>query len=207
MFEFNITTYLLLLWIPDFWFLTTSASSQFVVSAWIYICVVWRDFLCCISPQVCWMNGLHDNVHQLLNISKPTILSQTNPHSVFSISEVFWPLPCRLGRDVIMYGKAVCIKWVFYVHMMSLAILLIHVMSPIKNVPGGNINILGGHSIGHSKQKVYMYMCPIPNGVRDRAILLCNVLCTLYRRATRRVLTRTAKCIDFDGKICENILY
>jgi hypothetical protein len=30
-----------------------------------------------------------------------------------------------------------------------------------------------GHSIGHSKQrKVYMYMCLIPNGVRDRAILL-----------------------------------
>jgi hypothetical protein len=23
----------------------------------------------------------------------------------------------------------------------------------IQNVPGGNINILGGHSIGHSKQK------------------------------------------------------
>jgi hypothetical protein len=36
----------------------------------------------------------------------------------------------------------------------------------------GNVNILGGHSIGRSKQKVYMYMCPIPNGFRGRAISL-----------------------------------
>jgi len=41
----------------------------------------------------------------------------------------------------------------------------------IQYVPGGNVNILGGHSIGHSKQKkVYMYMCPIPKVFRDRAI-------------------------------------
>jgi hypothetical protein len=31
---------------------------------------------------------------------------------------------------------------------------------------------MGGHSIGHSKQKLYTYMCPIPNGFRDRAISL-----------------------------------
>jgi len=40
----------------------------------------------------------------------------------------------------------------------------------IQDVPGGNVNILGGHSIGHSKQKMYMNTCPIPNGFRDRAI-------------------------------------
>jgi hypothetical protein len=37
----------------------------------------------------------------------------------------------------------------------------------IQSVPGGNVNILGGHSIGHSKQKsvyICMYMCSIPNG-------------------------------------------
>jgi hypothetical protein len=39
-------------------------------------------------------------------------------------------------------------------------------------VAGGKVNILGGHSIGHSKQNVYMYMCAIPNGFRDRAIAL-----------------------------------
>jgi len=27
----------------------------------------------------------------------------------------------------------------------------------IQGVPGGNITILGGHSIGHTKQKLYMY--------------------------------------------------
>jgi hypothetical protein len=41
----------------------------------------------------------------------------------------------------------------------------------IQSVPGGNFNILGGHSVGHSKQKeVNMYICPIPNCFRDRAI-------------------------------------
>jgi hypothetical protein len=34
----------------------------------------------------------------------------------------------------------------------------------IQGVPGGKVNILGGHSIGHSKQKLYMNMCPILNG-------------------------------------------
>jgi hypothetical protein len=42
----------------------------------------------------------------------------------------------------------------------------------IQNVAGGIVSILGGHSVGHSKQKVYVYMCPIPNGFRDRAISL-----------------------------------
>jgi hypothetical protein len=36
--------------------------------------------------------------------------------------------------------------------------------SRIQNVPGGKASVLGGHSIGHSKQKkLYMYMCRIPN--------------------------------------------
>jgi hypothetical protein len=34
------------------------------------------------------------------------------------------------------------------------------------------LNILGGHSIGHSKQKNCIYMCPIPKGFRDRAVSL-----------------------------------
>jgi hypothetical protein len=42
----------------------------------------------------------------------------------------------------------------------------------IQDVPGGKVNILGGHSIGHSKKKVWMYMCPIPNDFKDRAISL-----------------------------------
>jgi hypothetical protein len=45
-------------------------------------------------------------------------------------------------------------------------------------VPGGNVNILGGHIIDHSKKNVYVrgYMCPILNGFRDRAILLYSSL-------------------------------
>jgi oligoribonuclease (3'-5' exoribonuclease) len=72
----------------------------------------------------------------------------------------------------------------------------------IQNVPGGKVNILGGHSIGHSKQEVYMYMCPIPNSFRDRAISLY----TVQTLATRHVFTRVAKCIDVDGGIFENVL-
>jgi hypothetical protein len=46
-------------------------------------------------------------------------------------------------------------------------------MNPcIMKAPGGNLNILGGHSIAHSKQKSFMYTYPIPNGFRDRAISL-----------------------------------
>jgi hypothetical protein len=37
------------------------------------------------------------------------------------------------------------------------------------------VYILGGHSIGHSKQKLYMYMCPISNGFQ---LLHCTVQCT-----------------------------
>jgi hypothetical protein len=70
----------------------------------------------------------------------------------------------------------------------------------IHDVSGGKVNILGGHSIGHSKQKRYMYMCPIPHGFRGTAL-------SLYRRATRHIITRVAKCIDVDGGIVKNVLY
>jgi hypothetical protein len=50
------------------------------------------------------------------------------------------------------------------------------------------------------RKEVYMYMCPIPNGFRNKSI-------SLYRQATRHVLTRVAKCIDVDGGIFENVLY
>jgi hypothetical protein len=39
-----------------------------------------------------------------------------------------------------------------------------------QDVPGVEVSILRGHSIGHSKKKFYMNMCPIPNGFLDRAI-------------------------------------
>jgi hypothetical protein len=42
----------------------------------------------------------------------------------------------------------------------------------MQSVPGGKVDVLGGHSIGYSKQKSVMYMCPIPSGFLDRAISL-----------------------------------
>jgi hypothetical protein len=42
----------------------------------------------------------------------------------------------------------------------------------IKDVPEGKVSILGGDSMDYSKKKVYMYMCPMPNGFRDRDIAL-----------------------------------
>jgi hypothetical protein len=43
----------------------------------------------------------------------------------------------------------------------------------IQSVPWATVNILGGHSICHSKkQKVYIYVCPIPNCFQDRVISL-----------------------------------
>jgi hypothetical protein len=48
----------------------------------------------------------------------------------------------------------------------------IKVHSTIRSVPGGKVNIQGGHSIGHSKKKVYMKKWPVPNLFR---YLGCNI--------------------------------
>jgi hypothetical protein len=37
-------------------------------------------------------------------------------------------------------------------------------------VPGGKVSIMGAHSVGHSKQKVSVYMCPIANGFRGTTL-------------------------------------
>jgi hypothetical protein len=80
----------------------------------------------------------------------------------------------------------------------------------IQGASGEKVNILGGHSIGYSKQKLYMYMCPIPNDFQDRAI---DIIARIkepqdaVRRATRHDLTRVAKCIDVGGRNFENVLY
>jgi hypothetical protein len=51
---------------------------------------------------------------------------------------------------------------------------------------------------------LYMYMCPIPNGFRDRAISLYR---TPYGRATCVVLIGVAKCIVVESGKFENVLY
>jgi hypothetical protein len=73
-------------------------------------------------------------------------------------------------------------------------------------VPGGKINILEGHNVGHSMQKYVYIHVSLPNGFRDRTISLYGSL-DAHRRATRHVLIRVAKCIDVDGGIFENVLY
>jgi hypothetical protein len=70
----------------------------------------------------------------------------------------------------------------------------------IQGVPVRKVNILIGHSIGHSKQKsVYVHVSYFELFPRYSYFTL---QCTLYRRATRHVLTRVAKFIDVDGGIC-----
>jgi hypothetical protein len=43
------------------------------------------------------------------------------------------------------------------------------------SVPGEKVNILAGHSIGHSNKKFYMNTCPIPNGFRYLAGSVLNL--------------------------------
>jgi hypothetical protein len=79
----------------------------------------------------------------------------------------------------------------------------------IQGVPGRKVNILRLHSIGHSKQIVVYYVCPIPNDFRGRAmdVIACiSKRQDALRRATRHVLTRAAKCIDVEGGIFESVL-
>jgi hypothetical protein len=80
-------------------------------------------------------------------------------------------------------------------------------------VLGGNVNILGGHSIGHSKQTMHMCMCPIPNGFRDRTASLYNSF--RPHKGTSRCTQRSdtpcpptkCKVQDVDGGIFENVLH
>jgi hypothetical protein len=81
--------------------------------------------------------------------------------------------------------------------------------SVIQVIVRGKVNILGGHSIGHSKQR-NIYICPIPNDFHDSAM---DVLARVRERqdalgrATRHVLKRVAKCTDDHSGISENVLY
>jgi hypothetical protein len=65
-------------------------------------------------------------------------------------------------------------------------VLFLRKFSTIQSVPGGKVNILGGHSIGHSKQKtVYMHMCSIPNGFRDGTVQWNSCISETFRNRTR----------------------
>jgi hypothetical protein len=70
-------------------------------------------------------------------------------------------------------------------------------------VSGAKFNILGGHDIGHSKQKVYMYMCPIPNGFRDRAISLYTSK-IVYKKEILPTVSNAGICCSSEkvGSVC-----
>jgi len=63
----------------------------------------------------------------------------------------------------------------------------------IQSVPGGNDNILGGHIIGHSKQKVYMYTCLTPNDFKDRPI---------HRTVADLLIKRIVRIVPNIGTYC-----
>jgi hypothetical protein len=65
---------------------------------------------------------------------------------------------------------------------------------------------MGGYSGGHFKQNC-IGTSVMFRTVSEIELFHCTVHCTLYRRATRHVLTRVAKYIDVDGGIFENVLY
>jgi hypothetical protein len=71
----------------------------------------------------------------------------------------------------------------------------------IQSVPVEKMNIVG-HSIGHSKQKIYMYICLIQNGFQDRAV---DVIAHIKEH--QDALRRVARCIDVDGGIFKIVLY
>jgi hypothetical protein len=65
--------------------------------------------------------------------------------------------------------KAVTVYCVGAVTASNIGVIVYTKSSQVIQCPS---SILVGHSIGHSQQKVYMYMCPIPSRFRDEAISL-----------------------------------
>jgi hypothetical protein len=75
-------------------------------------------------------------------------------------------------------------------------------MHIIQSVSGGKLNILGGHCIRHSKKKkLYTYMCPIPNGSRDRAISLNS-----SKVVDKKVILRTVLIPVFTVQVIKKLL-
>jgi hypothetical protein len=79
-------------------------------------------------------------------------------------------------------------------YFLAVYLTVLYTVQNIQSVPGRKLNILGGHSIGHSEQKVYMYMCPIPNGFRNRAISLYNSKIVDKKQILRNVSSTSFYC-------------
>jgi hypothetical protein len=60
--------------------------------------------------------------------------------------------------------------------------------SCIHDVPGGKVSILGDHIIGHSKKKVCMNVCPIPNCFLYVARSILNLARNIFLPSRRNAL-------------------
>jgi hypothetical protein len=99
-----------------------------------------------------------------------------------------------------------CFQKFILVHCIQVLILshfslymYIYVYTHIQNIPRGKVNILGGHSIGHSTQKMYICTCVLFRTVSEMELFHCTVHCADEQHAM--YLTRVAKCIDVAGGI------
>jgi hypothetical protein len=72
------------------------------------------------------------------------------------------------AKDLTNCVSNVMSEWVRNIERGRLQVFLLRLVRHIQGDPGGKVSILGGHRIDHSKQKMYIYMCSIPNGFRDR---------------------------------------
>jgi hypothetical protein len=79
--------------------------------------------------------------------------------------------------NVIRVIKSWSRKWTRHVERME--------ERKIQSTPGGKVNILGGHSIGNSKKKVYINMCPIPNVFRYLARSILNLARNIFLPSRR----------------------
>jgi hypothetical protein len=147
----------------------------------------------------------------------PTGGAGPSPAQLFLFSVSVWTLPDCSSHLVYVVAWINC-RWVspaqpflvpspvglwtiFYCHMAFRVMWLSADTLLIQDIPVGKVNILGRHSIEQSEQKIVLRRCVLLRTVSE------IVHCTLYRRATRHVLTGVAKCIDVDGGIFGNVLY
>jgi hypothetical protein len=79
--------------------------------------------------------------------------------------------------------------WAF---CLPVALNLFHLFSTlyIQDVTGGKVIILGGYSVGHSKQKRVYVHASLPNGFQDRAISLYSSK-TVDKKEILRTISNT----------------
>jgi hypothetical protein len=61
----------------------------------------------------------------------------------------------------------------------------------MRDVPGGKVNIRGALVLVVLSKNVHMYMCPIPNGFRERAVSLYNSKIVDKKEILRTVSNKT----------------